>query len=81
VIRGTDWLGNGGFVRNLVEKARDHRSDRLVDTPELDELLDADRVDLSPVQLRWMRELTREDFGEGMALAVADAERHHRDEP
>jgi hypothetical protein len=38
VIRGIDWLGNGGFVRNLVEKARDHRNNRL-DTGELDQLL------------------------------------------
>ena len=36
VIRGIDWLGNGGFVRNVVEKARDHRNER-IDTPELDD--------------------------------------------
>jgi AAA lid domain len=28
LIRGIDLLGNAGFVRNAVEKARDHRSDR-----------------------------------------------------
>ena len=37
LIRGIDVLGNAGFVRNVVEKARDHRNDRL-DTTELDEL-------------------------------------------
>src|ERR1700756_1136801 len=51
VIRGTDWLGNGGFVRNVVEKARDHRNNRL-DTAELDELLAVDLVSLSEAQLR-----------------------------
>ena len=25
VVRGIDWLGNAGFVRNVIEKARDHR--------------------------------------------------------
>jgi len=31
LIRGIDTLGNAGFVRNVVEKARDHRSFRLDD--------------------------------------------------
>ena len=44
VIRGIDWLGNGGFVRNLIEKARDHRNNRL-DTGELDALLATDSFD------------------------------------
>ena len=36
LIRGIDVLGNAGFVRNVVEKARDHRNDRL-DDHELDD--------------------------------------------
>ena len=40
VVRGIDWLGNAGFVRNLIEKARDHRNSRL-DDADLDALLAA----------------------------------------
>lgn len=78
MIRGIDRLGNAGFVRNVVEKARDHRNNRL-DTAELDELLAADDFDLSEEQMRWFRELTREDFGESLASALADAERDRDD--
>jgi type VII secretion ATPase EccA len=81
VIRGTDWLGNGGFVRNLIEKARDHRNSRL-DTDELDALLAADRFDASDEELvRRFRVLLPEDFAEGLPLAVAEAERNRTDEP
>jgi hypothetical protein len=75
VIRGIDWLGNGGFVRNLVEKARDHRNNRL-DDEDLDALLAADDFDPTDAALlRRFKELTAEDFGEGLTSAVADAER------
>src|SRR6185312_14489370 len=71
VIRGVDWLGNGGFVRNVVEKARDHRNER-IDTPELDDLLASDRLDPSDERLLMaLRQLTREDFAEGLAMAIA----------
>ena len=80
VIRGTDWLGNGGFVRNLIEKARDHRNSRL-DTDELDAMLAAHHVDASDEDLvRRFRVLLAEDFAEGLPVAVAEAE-HSRDEP
>ncbi|WP_084047328.1 type VII secretion AAA-ATPase EccA, partial [Mycobacterium avium] len=65
LIRGIDVLGNAGFVRNVVEKARDHRNDRL-DTTELDELLASDDVDVTDAQLQRLRELTREDLAEGL---------------
>ena len=79
VIRGTDWLGNGGFVRNLVEKARDHRNSRL-DDEQLDALLASDQFDASDEGLlRRFRELIPADFSEGLAVAVAEAERK-RDE-
>ncbi|MBB3753640.1 type VII secretion ATPase EccA [Mycolicibacterium sp. BK634] len=75
VIRGIDWLGNGGFVRNLVEKARDHRNNRL-DDEDLDALLAADDFDpADEALLRRFKELTAEDFSEGLTSAVADAER------
>jgi uncharacterized protein YcbK (DUF882 family) len=74
LIRGTDWLGNGGFVGNVVERARDHRNNRL-DTAELDAMLASDDGNFSDEQLAALRELTREDFAEGIATAVADAER------
>ena len=80
VIRGVDWLGNGGFVRNVVEKARDHRNER-IDTPELDDLLASDRLDPSDERLLMaLRQLTREDFAEGLAMAIADAERSRAEE-
>ena len=70
VIRGIDWLGNGGFVRNLIEKARDHRDSRL-DTNELDALLAADSFDAADEDLmRRFRELIPEDFAEGLRLAL-----------
>ena len=75
VIRGIDWLGNGGFVRNLVEKARDHRNNRL-DTGELDDLLASDNLTFSEELLQRFRELIPEDFAEGVASAVSDAERN-----
>jgi len=72
VIRGIDVLGNAGFVRNLVEKARDHRNDRL-DTAELDDLLAAsDDVEVTEEQLRRLRELTAEDLAEGLHAAVSE---------
>jgi type VII secretion ATPase EccA len=81
VIRGIDWLGNGGFVRNLIEKARDHRNNRL-DTEELDALLAQDNFDASDEDLMHrFRELIPEDFAEGLRLAVAEAERSREADP
>jgi type VII secretion ATPase EccA len=71
LIRGIDVLGNAGFVRNVVEKARDHRNDRL-DTVELDELLASDDIDVTEQQLQRFRELTREDLAEGLRAAVSE---------
>jgi type VII secretion ATPase EccA len=71
LIRGIDVLGNAGFVRNVVEKARDHRNNRL-DTTELDELLASDDVEVSDEQLQRFRELTGEDLAEGLRAAVAE---------
>lgn len=71
LIRGIDVLGNAGFVRNVVEKARDHRNDRL-DTAELDELLASDDVEVTDEQLLRLRELTREDLAEGLRAAVSE---------
>ncbi|AGZ54620.1 MULTISPECIES: type VII secretion AAA-ATPase EccA [Mycobacterium] len=71
LIRGIDVLGNAGFVRNVVEKARDHRNDRL-DTTELDELLASDDVEVTDAQLQRLRELTREDLAEGLRAAVSE---------
>jgi hypothetical protein len=76
IIRGVDWLGSGGFVRNLIEKARDHRNNRL-DTVELDELLAADSFDATDENLMTrFRTLIPEDFAEGLQVAVAEAERN-----
>ena len=75
LIRGIDVLGNAGFVRNVVEKARDHRNDRL-DTDELDELLANDDVDVTDEQLQRLRELTREDLAEGLRAAVSEKRDH-----
>ena len=71
LIRGIDMLGNAGFVRNVVEKARDHRNDRL-DTAELDELLASDDIEVTEEQLQRLRELTREDLAEGLRAAVLE---------
>jgi len=71
LIRGIDTLGNAGFVRNVVEKARDHRSFRL-DDAVLDEVLASDLTDFSELQLRRFKELTREDLAEGLSAAVAE---------
>ena len=71
LIRGIDVLGNAGFVRNVVEKARDHRNDRL-DTSELDDLLASDDVEVTDEQLQQLRELTREDLAEGLRAAVSE---------
>lgn len=71
LIRGIDVLGNAGFVRNVVEKARDHRSFRL-DDAILDEVLASDTVEFTEAQLRRFKELTREDLAEGLRAAVAD---------
>ena len=71
LIRGIDTLGNAGFVRNVVEKARDHRSFRL-DDEDLDAVLASDADDFSADQLRRFKELTREDLSEGISAAVAE---------
>jgi type VII secretion ATPase EccA len=71
LIRGIDTLGNAGFVRNVVEKARDHRSFRL-DDEDLDEVLASELTDFSEDQLRRFKELTREDLAEGINAAVAE---------
>ncbi|ETZ36406.1 AAA domain family protein [Mycobacterium intracellulare MIN_052511_1280] len=71
LIRGIDVLGNAGFVRNLVEKARDHRNDRL-DNAELDELLAAEDLDVTDEQLQRLRELTAQDLAEGLRAAVSE---------
>ncbi|MBV9350795.1 MAG: type VII secretion AAA-ATPase EccA [Mycobacterium sp.] len=71
LIRGIDVLGNAGFVRNVVEKARDHRSARL-DDEDLDAVLANDMADFSPDQLLRFQELTREDLAEGLSAAVAE---------
>jgi type VII secretion ATPase EccA len=72
VIRGTDWLGNAGFVRNIIEKARDHRNNR-VDNEDLDALLAQDDL-LTEAQLLPFQQLIAEDVAEGVAAAVSDAE-------
>lgn len=59
----------------MVEKARDHRNDRL-DTDELDELLANDDVDVTDEQLQRLRELTREDLAEGLRAAVSEKRDH-----
>ncbi|WP_297795413.1 type VII secretion system ESX-5 AAA family ATPase EccA5 [Mycobacterium sp.] len=71
LIRGIDTLGNAGFVRNVVEKARDHRSFRL-DDEDLDEVLASDVTEFSERQLLRFKELTREDLAEGLSAAVAE---------
>jgi ESX secretion system protein EccA len=71
LIRGIDTLGNAGFVRNVVEKARDHRSFRL-DDEDLDAVLASDLTEFSEAQLRRFKELTGEDLAEGLSAAVAE---------
>ncbi|KZS84608.1 type VII secretion AAA-ATPase EccA [Mycobacterium persicum] len=71
LIRGIDMLGNAGFVRNVVEKARDHRSFRL-DDADLDAVLNSDLTDFSEHQMLRFKELTREDLAEGLSAAVAE---------
>lgn len=71
LIRGIDTLGNAGFVRNVVEKARDHRSFRL-DDEDLDAVLASDVTEFSERQLLRFKELTREDLAEGLSAAVAE---------
>jgi type VII secretion ATPase EccA len=71
LIRGIDMLGNAGFVRNVVEKARDHRSFRL-DDEDLDAVLNSDFTEFSEAQLRRFRELTSEDLAAGLSAAVAE---------
>ncbi|WP_375486821.1 type VII secretion AAA-ATPase EccA [uncultured Mycobacterium sp.] len=71
LIRGIDVLGNAGFVRNVVEKARDHRSFRL-DDEDLDAVLASDVDEFSEDQLRKFKELTRDDLAEGLSAAVAE---------
>ncbi|MEO8814085.1 MAG: type VII secretion AAA-ATPase EccA [Mycobacterium sp.] len=71
LIRGIDTLGNAGFVRNVVEKARDHRSFGL-DDADLDAVLAGDVTEFSASQLLRFKELTREDLVEGLSAAVAE---------
>jgi type VII secretion ATPase EccA len=71
LIRGIDTLGNAGFVRNVVEKARDHRSFRL-DDEDLDAVLASDLNEFSDRQLLRFKELTREDLLEAVSAAVAE---------
>ncbi|MGC2653771.1 MAG: type VII secretion AAA-ATPase EccA [Mycobacterium sp.] len=71
LIRDIDTLGNAGFVRNVVEKARDHRSARL-DDEDLDAVLADDAADFSTDLLLRFQELTREDLAEGLNAAVAE---------
>ncbi|ODR03969.1 type VII secretion AAA-ATPase EccA [Mycolicibacillus koreensis] len=71
LIRGIDVLGNAGFVRNVVEKARDHRNARL-DDEDLDALLASDLTDFDESQLLRFKELTAEDLAEGLRAAVAE---------
>jgi len=71
LIRGIDTLGNAGFVRNVVEKARDHRSFRL-DDEDLDAVLASDVDEFNDDQLRRFKELTREDLAEALSAAVAE---------
>jgi type VII secretion ATPase EccA len=71
LIRGIDLLGNAGFVRNVVEKARDHRSARL-DDEDLDAVLASDLTEFTEDQLGRFKELTREDLAEGLSAAVAE---------
>jgi type VII secretion ATPase EccA len=74
LIRAIDTLGNAGFVRNVVEKARDHRSFRL-DDEDLDAVLASELNEFSSAQLLRFRELTREDLAEGLSAAVAEKKR------
>ena len=71
LIRGIDTLGNAGFVRNVVEKARDHRSFRL-DDEDLDDVLASDFNEFSESQLLRFKRLTGEDLAEGLKAAVAE---------
>jgi AAA lid domain len=71
LIRGIDVLGNAGFVRNVVEKARDHRSFRL-DDEDLDAVLSSEVDEFSEAQLRRFKELTRDDLAEALSAAVAE---------
>lgn len=71
LIRGIDTLGNAGFVRNVVEKARDHRSFRL-DDEDLDIVLASDTTEFSERDLLRFKELTEEDLLEGLSAAVAE---------
>ena len=71
LIRGIDTLGNAGFVRNVVEKARDHRSFRL-DDEDLDAVLASDLTEFSERDLLRFTELTGDDLAEGLSAAVAE---------
>jgi type VII secretion ATPase EccA len=71
LIRGIDTLGNAGFVRNVVEKARDHRSFRL-DDEDLDAVLASDTTEFSERDLLRFKELTSEDLAGGLSAAVAE---------
>jgi type VII secretion ATPase EccA len=71
LIRGIDTLGNAGFVRNVVEKARDHRSFRL-DDEDLDAVLASDATEFTERDLLRFKELSSEDLAEGLSAAVAE---------
>ncbi|WP_273735583.1 type VII secretion AAA-ATPase EccA [Mycolicibacterium septicum] len=77
LVREIDWLGNAGFVRNIVEKARDHRNHRL-DNEDLDALL-AQTETITEAQLLPFQQLVAEDIAEGVAAAVAQAEAERDD--
>jgi type VII secretion ATPase EccA len=71
LIRTIDVLGNAGFVRNVVEKARDHRNARL-DDDDLDALLTSDAAEFADDHRRRFTELTRQDLAEGLHAAVVE---------
>jgi type VII secretion ATPase EccA len=71
LIRAIDVLGNAGFVRNVVEKARDHRNARL-DDDDLDALLTSDAAEFADDHRRRFTELTRQDLAEGLHAAVVE---------
>ncbi len=53
LIRGIDLLGNAGFVRNVVEKAQDHRVS--IWTMRISTLLASDLTDSARITLRRIR--------------------------
>lgn len=71
LIRRIDELGNGGFVRNVLDKAGEHRSFRLDESGVLDAVLAV--ADDAPVDDRLQAQLqlfTTDDIAEGLSAAV-----------